>query len=493
MIKKFTIFSLTMIFSFMAMSAQLRSVNPRPGGQYNPQYGDLTLEFSEGLTNITPVYSLDPELPDMISYYLYDGNVYLNYTDTEGELQSIEIPHSYEIKDSEGESSWVNVIEVQDRGTGIPKYLTVKIADGSFVLPDSKKTPFDTAMDNADLLKGFSVVFEKVEVGDKPCTSTNLSSVDIDSEGTITINYLFPEISHFVDASWPEEFRQSWPEGDPRGIATLNFDGPVGDFMPILIYFGTFGSDDLPPLYTLSKQKVTLEDNKMIIDFTGIDYKNYSYTQNDVVTIRVEGVETPDGLPVYFRGTSSSTTKEIKYINKPVDEEDEPVIPEVPLPIITPDLGDVEELALITLEWEGYDLKLNSECEESVTMTLNGEIAEQEIIITVTGDSTMPEYDGNILSISFGEEILEEGNYEITLPTGLVILGNEEYTLMSQEVVLSYTILTNTNVETLAVDGKFEVYSLSGRKVFTTTDVNDIKSLDRGIYVINGKKVMLRN
>lgn len=371
--KKFTLLASALLLSAVGMSAQLKSVYPEPGYQYNPQYGDITLEFSEGLTNVTPVYSNDPEMPDLISYYLYDSNVYLTYTDTQGTAQSIEIPHRFELGGGEG-SSWVNIIEVQDRGTGIPKFLNVKIADESFPLPYSHKSPFATAMDDADMRKGFSIVFDKVEVADKPCTSTTITStaINIADDGTITIDYEFPKFTYFIDATWPEVFMQSWPEGDTRGIATLNFDGPVGDFIPVSIYFGEgIGESETQeiPVYTLSKDKVSIKDNSMIIDFTGISYKNYAYTGNKVVTIFVEGLQTPDGVPVYFNGSSSTLTHQIEYINEPANE---------------------------------------------------------------------------------------------------------------------------SGVASLATDGKFNVYSIKGENILNTTDANDLNNLPNGIYIINGKKIVIK-
>ncbi|MCH5227225.1 MAG: C10 family peptidase [Muribaculaceae bacterium] len=54
--------------------------------------------------------------------------------------------------------------------------------------------------------------------------------------------------------------------------------------------------------------------------------------------------------------------------------------------------------------------------------------------------------------------------------------------------------LSNQGVSSLSSDGagKYSIYSVDGRKIYVGTDSNVVTTLDRGIYIINGKKVMVK-
>ena len=60
-----------------------------------------------------------------------------------------------------------------------------------------------------------------------------------------------------------------------------------------------------------------------------------------------------------------------------------------------------------------------------------------------------------------------------------------------------YTYIINfntTGVETAAMpveEGLYRVYNLQGVKVLETKDASQLKTLSKGVYVINGKKIAL--
>ena len=55
-----------------------------------------------------------------------------------------------------------------------------------------------------------------------------------------------------------------------------------------------------------------------------------------------------------------------------------------------------------------------------------------------------------------------------------------------------YSCDFNSGVEAVAADGRYVVTSLSGIVVLDTTNAADLDNLPRGIYIIGGKKVIVK-
>jgi hypothetical protein len=100
----------------------------------------------------------------------------------------------------------------------------------------------------------------------------------------------------------------------------------------------------------------------------------------------------------------------------------------------------------------------------------------------------------NVVKFTLETPVTEPGVYTFVIPAGTVY--NEMYypesedfgvawgALYNPEVRLTYTVVANADgIENLTVNGKTEIYSLDGRKV---------KNPTKGIYLINGKKVVVK-
>ena len=74
-------------------------------------------------------------------------------------------------------------------------------------------------------------------------------------------------------------------------------------------------------------------------------------------------------------------------------------------------------------------------------------------------------------------------NTALGLPDGKTYLTPADYT----------GVISNTTGidEIMSEQGTLAVYTLAGVKVMETTDANDVKSLPAGLYIINGKKVVV--
>lgn len=85
------------------------------------------------------------------------------------------------------------------------------------------------------------------------------------------------------------------------------------------------------------------------------------------------------------------------------------------------------------------------------------------------------------------------GSWSVNIPEGYVIVGGEK---INTDQAISYTIVDKKTNSVIALDanadGLYKVYDLNGVNVLNTEDAGAIRGLDAGIYVINGKKVLVR-
>lgn len=89
------------------------------------------------------------------------------------------------------------------------------------------------------------------------------------------------------------------------------------------------------------------------------------------------------------------------------------------------------------------------------------------------------------------QKYTEAGTYVITFPEGYFNLSDNG--IPSPEFKLTYTIRTSGIGMIMAdKDGMFRVFSVAGVEVMTTADKTQLKNLPAGLYIINGKKMMLK-
>lgn len=147
----------------------------------------------------------------------------------------------------------------------------------------------------------------------------------------------------------------------------------------------------------------------------------------------------------------------------------------------TPEPGTVRELSEVSIyfpEGPGFGM---------------GEpqlIINSGLPITLQAD---PEYPADFEDISMTLKITmpttytSQGTYEIILPEGYLLDANGDPV---GEYKLTYYIGT-TGIESVTVNGgTLEVYTLDGRHM--TVKDEDLKVLDRGIYIVNGQRFLLK-
>ena len=101
-------------------------------------------------------------------------------------------------------------------------------------------------------------------------------------------------------------------------------------------------------------------------------------------------------------------------------------------------------------------------------------------------------------------ENAEEGIYVITIPEGYLMVSDiEEGSYNSQPINITFTVDYSSEeipdgptggVSGIEADanGNYIIYNLNGVNVANTGDASAISNLNKGIYIINGKKVIVK-
>lgn len=101
--------------------------------------------------------------------------------------------------------------------------------------------------------------------------------------------------------------------------------------------------------------------------------------------------------------------------------------------------------------------------------------------------------ENNQLAINLADgAITKVGTYTLTIPAGAII-GDSE-TDVNEEIVVVYTIATGDGIDNIVAQagGKVDVYTVNGTCVLRNADAAAVKALRKDLYIINGKKVMLK-
>ena len=141
---------------------------------------------------------------------------------------------------------------------------------------------------------------------------------------------------------------------------------------------------------------------------------------------------------------------------------------------------------VVTLSWNGLSVTPNSP-----VITARQANSNTEYKLT-------PIYLEDKAAVSLSLASLPIGDYNILVPEASFIILIEENIIgdksaINQEVYLTYSLKegTTTGVKELQTLDSYKVYSLDGVKLMETSDYEVVKSLSPGIYVINGKKVIV--
>lgn len=174
---------------------------------------------------------------------------------------------------------------------------------------------------------------------------------------------------------------------------------------------------------------------------------------------------------------------------------------------------------------EGADVFVDEMCEEPIVLTRDGEkVAEIPATATMfdnkgsyvelyeSGPMSDNEFGGSDDDSSFTVPAFQSSGFTIIMIFADVYAGAESFNQLGEYTIkvpdgffvdsylpilgceMQYTIIDSGLVaaETIGADNNVTVYGINGTKIFENAPAASLKSLEKGIYVINGKTVVLR-
>lgn len=182
---------------------------------------------------------------------------------------------------------------------------------------------------------------------------------------------------------------------------------------------------------------------------------------------------------------------------------------EVPEPTFTvPFNGEAELLYnMFQVTWGYYGITDNMgdepmECTltmpDGTVKTLKGSISDANMEGTIEGDA--PATSSNALSfrnfMSINDDTMQliqmYGTYKVNIPEATVLVNGVPNPEANMQFIIYGENGTGAVNEINVENGVYKVFSIDGTKVTETSDVNVVKGLSPGIYVINGKKTLIK-
>ena len=159
--------------------------------------------------------------------------------------------------------------------------------------------------------------------------------------------------------------------------------------------------------------------------------------------------------------------------------------------------GEVAKLDVINVAFaDAYQMVVGGfdPSKEVVVLNEAGDVVTKAAMEVVMGEE---EYGWvpptNVVKFTLETPVTDPGVYTFVIPAGTVYnelyypesedFGVEWGALYNPEVRITYTVVATDGINGVTVNGKAEIYSLDGRKVTNPT---------KGIYLINGKKVVVK-
>lgn len=142
---------------------------------------------------------------------------------------------------------------------------------------------------------------------------------------------------------------------------------------------------------------------------------------------------------------------------------------------VDPKEGVVESLSKIALTFAGV-----TEVKTAAAVPTIVNKADNSAAGTITTTA-----EGNVLTLTLSAAVEAAGEYVVTVPAGACTLDGAPV----DEIVLNYEIKGSAVSEIAAGTAKVTVVTIDGKVVAKDADASSLK-LDKGVYIINGKKVM---
>lgn len=160
---------------------------------------------------------------------------------------------------------------------------------------------YKQALENAAPMSSCTITLQDVNYAGSPLSSSAVSGVVVEN-GSVSFSYIIDTPISIKDEIWPTVFEPYWPEGDPDGIALIEFTQDIAEVGGVIAMSGihVYGT---PPNENDSMDAYSIpffyENNVLTIDFTG---KRHEMTNTKEVTIMISGIFGVNGLHGTFDG-----------------------------------------------------------------------------------------------------------------------------------------------------------------------------------------------
>lgn len=136
----------------------------------------------------------------------------------------------------------------------------------------------------------------------------------------------------------------------------------------------------------------------------------------------------------------------------------------------------------------------NPECAQKITVLNADGTPVDGVEVTITGGGIAPsaeddDYNGASVTLNVAPALVEKGDYTLVVPQGFFSCDS----FPNNEITLNYSIDGTQGIDTVNVDnGLVTVYTATGIRVLDKADASALETLAPGIYIVNGKKVVIK-
>lgn len=156
-------------------------------------------------------------------------------------------------------------------------------------------------------------------------------------------------------------------------------------------------------------------------------------------------------------------------------------------PTITPETdpygwptADVTNLEEVTITWDNLPLEY-----------LGGEIR----ILNPNYDMFIltPSINDGIVTLNVADYVTVDGTYEVIIPAGSFLITEEGGLTLNSPLDLSYRVTVEQNgIEAIEANDVYNVVSIDGMTILKAAGKDALNTLAPGLYIINGKKAVIR-
>lgn len=307
----------------------------------------------------------------------------------------------------------------------------------------------------------FSLLIKNPKVGGEPVVGP---AAYINEDGDLQLTYRYSEQTSIVDVKYPDPFLSYWPEDDESAVITLTFDGELAPMdkqkdLELHIFAGPYvdgGEDSAWP--ELPGAPMEINGNVLTVPLQGV----HRITNLNTVTVRITGLLGKDMMSVDYYGSGAVQITDIPY--KKLDKQELGYE-------LNPAAGSLEGV-------ESIELYVYAEVFDHVAIQGFTFTAESIGTVEVSAEEADPVDDvlmpGNIIyTIPVAENVQTAEN--VVFSVVLRSLDGNDY-----EITALYN--EDSGVDGVASDkADSRYFDLQGR---------EIKNPGRGIYILNGKKLV---